>query len=242
MQAQSAGNALARSSERCRTLVACGGAVWIWPGIPLTVRRGAEIVPLPDATISFWVSRLHGPEVLDSPHPPHIAPISILSQIGGRKSLTCPKRGVRFLRALTLPPSLQRRPKRLTFPLALPLLWCVSNPACACRCTVPRGSAAPCRFCRGQRVRSESSAISTAKPVSKWASAISSSRWRCIGRRAGAPLPAPTIAALGVSLPLLSLRPRGGGPGGAAMTFLAAPKAYAPAEFAIFVDTLAWRE
>lgn len=114
MQAQSAGNALARSSERCRTLVACGGAVWIWPGIPLTVRRGAEIVPLPDATISFWVSRLHGPEVLDSPHPPHIAPISILSQIGGRKSLTCPKRGVRFLRALTLPPSLQRRPKRLT--------------------------------------------------------------------------------------------------------------------------------
>ncbi len=27
------------------------------------------------------------------------------------------------MRALTLPPSLQRRPKRLTFPLALPLLW-----------------------------------------------------------------------------------------------------------------------
>ena len=65
MQALFAGGALARSPDRSRTLVASDGAVWIWPGIPLTVRRGVDIVAVPDATIRFWVSRLHGPEVLE---------------------------------------------------------------------------------------------------------------------------------------------------------------------------------
>lgn len=65
MQAQSAGRTLARPPERARTLVASNGAVWIWPGIPLTMRRGAEIVPVAETTIRFWVSRLHGPEALD---------------------------------------------------------------------------------------------------------------------------------------------------------------------------------
>lgn len=65
MQARSVGGALARPLVRSRTLVASGDAVWIWPGIALTTRRGAEIVPVADATIRFWVSRLHGPEALD---------------------------------------------------------------------------------------------------------------------------------------------------------------------------------
>ncbi len=64
MRAQSAGGALVRPSEHSRTLVASHGAVWIWPGIPLTMRRGTEIVPAPEATIRFWISRLHGPEAL----------------------------------------------------------------------------------------------------------------------------------------------------------------------------------
>jgi hypothetical protein len=50
--------------DRIRTLVACNGVVWVWPGIPLTIRRGTEIVPLPVETIRFWVTRLHGPEAL----------------------------------------------------------------------------------------------------------------------------------------------------------------------------------
>jgi hypothetical protein len=50
--------------ERCRTLVAQDGAVWIWPGIHLTLQRGGEIVPVVGETIRFWVTRLHGPEAL----------------------------------------------------------------------------------------------------------------------------------------------------------------------------------
>ncbi|WP_297299252.1 hypothetical protein [uncultured Methylovirgula sp.] len=64
MQAQSAGRALARPPERPRTLVASNGAVWIWPGIPLTMRRGAEIVPVADGTIRFWIALLHGSDAL----------------------------------------------------------------------------------------------------------------------------------------------------------------------------------
>lgn len=51
--------------ERARTLVAKAGAVWIWPGIPLTARQGTAIVPISAEAIRFWVSRLHGPEALD---------------------------------------------------------------------------------------------------------------------------------------------------------------------------------
>lgn len=64
MQAQSAGNALARSPERRRTLVASNGAVWIWPGIPLTLRRGRTICPAAETTIRFWISRLQGADAL----------------------------------------------------------------------------------------------------------------------------------------------------------------------------------
>lgn len=51
--------------ERSRTLVARADAVWIWPGIPLTLRRGIEIVPVAAETIRFWITRLHGPDALD---------------------------------------------------------------------------------------------------------------------------------------------------------------------------------
>ena len=54
-----------RVPERSGTLVAKGGTVWVWPGVPLSLRRGAEIVPVADETIRFWITRLHGPDALD---------------------------------------------------------------------------------------------------------------------------------------------------------------------------------
>lgn len=54
-----------RVPERSRTLVATGDTVWIWPGIPLTLWRGTEILPVDAETIRFWITRLHGPEALD---------------------------------------------------------------------------------------------------------------------------------------------------------------------------------
>jgi hypothetical protein len=50
--------------ERSRTLVAQDGAIWIWPGILLTLKRGGEIVPVSDEIIRFWITRLHGPNAL----------------------------------------------------------------------------------------------------------------------------------------------------------------------------------
>ena len=65
MQALSAGRAFARPPEQSRTLVARNGAVWIWPGIPLTMGRGAEILPVADKTIRFWIALLHGADALN---------------------------------------------------------------------------------------------------------------------------------------------------------------------------------
>jgi hypothetical protein len=64
MQAQSAGSALARSPEGGRTLVASNGAVWIWPGIPLTIRQGHEVLPAAESTIRSWIALLHGVDAL----------------------------------------------------------------------------------------------------------------------------------------------------------------------------------
>ncbi|MHB8885821.1 MAG: hypothetical protein ACYC5H_12240 [Methylovirgula sp.] len=47
------------------TLVVTADAVWIWPGIPLTQRRGTEILPVAAESIRFWITRLHGPEAID---------------------------------------------------------------------------------------------------------------------------------------------------------------------------------
>ena len=39
-------------------------AIWIWPGILLSQRRGGEIVPVDGDVINFWITRLHGPDAL----------------------------------------------------------------------------------------------------------------------------------------------------------------------------------
>ena len=57
---------LARPPDRPPSLVARCGAVWMWPGIPLTKRRGDAIVPLPAETIRSWLVLLHGPEAVHS--------------------------------------------------------------------------------------------------------------------------------------------------------------------------------
>ncbi len=49
-----------------RTLLARAGGVWMWPGIALTERRGAACVPIVADITRFWISRLHGPEAIDS--------------------------------------------------------------------------------------------------------------------------------------------------------------------------------
>jgi hypothetical protein len=56
--------ALHGARERLRTLAVRRDAIWMWPGIPLTLRRGTEIVPIADEVINFWITRLHGPDAL----------------------------------------------------------------------------------------------------------------------------------------------------------------------------------
>jgi hypothetical protein len=50
-----------------RTLVAFEGCVWLWPGIPLTSKRGDRVLPVPADNIQFWISTLHGHEALTKP-------------------------------------------------------------------------------------------------------------------------------------------------------------------------------
>jgi hypothetical protein len=49
-----------------RTLLAGAGGVFTWPGIALTERQGAASVPVGADVARFWISRLHGPEAIDS--------------------------------------------------------------------------------------------------------------------------------------------------------------------------------
>jgi hypothetical protein len=47
--------------------VACAGAVWLWPGVPLTGEFDGAIRPLPRNWTDFWVSKLHGFEPQHKP-------------------------------------------------------------------------------------------------------------------------------------------------------------------------------
>jgi len=49
-----------------RTLLARAGSVWMWPGIPLTERRGAACDPVAADVARFWIAGLHGPDANDS--------------------------------------------------------------------------------------------------------------------------------------------------------------------------------
>ncbi len=45
---------------RSRTLVVKDGTVWMWPGVPLTVKLDGRVYPLPEGCVRFWITRLHG--------------------------------------------------------------------------------------------------------------------------------------------------------------------------------------
>ena len=49
-----------RTPRRPRTLVVHDNTIWLWPGVPLTLKLDGKVWPLPARTIHFWISRLHG--------------------------------------------------------------------------------------------------------------------------------------------------------------------------------------
>ncbi len=61
MHAFIAAKARAGAPPRARSILARAGAIWIWPGVPLTEKRGASSVPVAADVARFWISRLHGP-------------------------------------------------------------------------------------------------------------------------------------------------------------------------------------
>lgn len=69
MIADLTGRAVVRSPNQPRTLVCTAEGIWLWPGTPLTERRGAALVPIPAAQLYQQVATLHGPSV----HPTTLA-------------------------------------------------------------------------------------------------------------------------------------------------------------------------
>ncbi len=63
MTAALTGRADARGTMRPRTLACTADGIWLWPGTPLTERRGAALVPLPTPHLYQHVATLHGPAV-----------------------------------------------------------------------------------------------------------------------------------------------------------------------------------
>jgi len=54
-------------ADRPRTLAAYAHTVWLWPGVPLTEKRGRTVRPLPSGCVRFWIGRLHGFEAQHAP-------------------------------------------------------------------------------------------------------------------------------------------------------------------------------
>src|SRR5690348_976453 len=69
MTAALTGRAVARGPNQPRTLVCTADGIWLWPGTPLTERRGAALVPIPASQLYQQVATLHGPSV----HPAMLA-------------------------------------------------------------------------------------------------------------------------------------------------------------------------
>ena len=63
MTAALTGRADARGATRLRTLACTADGIWLWPGTPLTERRGFVLVPLPMPHLYQHVAALHGPAV-----------------------------------------------------------------------------------------------------------------------------------------------------------------------------------
>src|SRR5260370_40869226 len=57
------GRAEARGTRRPRTRGCPADGIWLWPGTPLTERRGVALVPIPTPQLYQHVATLHGPAV-----------------------------------------------------------------------------------------------------------------------------------------------------------------------------------
>ena len=66
-----------RVSTRPRLLLAKASAVWLWPGIPLTERRGTTVLPISPDAMRFWLSKFLRPEIVGRPVPMHIAQAAV---------------------------------------------------------------------------------------------------------------------------------------------------------------------
>lgn len=62
-----------RVLKRPRLLLAKASTVWLWPGIPLTHRRGTTVLPISPDSMRFWLSKFLGPEIVSRPVPVHVA-------------------------------------------------------------------------------------------------------------------------------------------------------------------------
>jgi len=62
-----------RASTQPRLLLAKASTVWLWPGIPLTERRGATVLSISPDAMRFWLSKFIGPEIVGRPVPVHVA-------------------------------------------------------------------------------------------------------------------------------------------------------------------------
>ena len=73
MQIISIMQAPCREPTRPRILLAKASAVWLWPGISLTERRGVTVQPISPDSMRFWLSKFLGPEIVGRPVPMHVA-------------------------------------------------------------------------------------------------------------------------------------------------------------------------
>ena len=67
MTAALTGRAIARGPSQPRTLVCTADGVWVWPGTPLTERRGAVLVPIPASQLYQHVATLYCRRPLSGP-------------------------------------------------------------------------------------------------------------------------------------------------------------------------------
>src|SRR5258708_1631995 len=98
MTAALTGRADARGTMRPRTLACTADGIWLWPGTPLTERRGVALVPIPTPQLYQHVATLHGPAV-------HAAALArVIERAGACLNMGWLEEAERVLAAAPLPP------------------------------------------------------------------------------------------------------------------------------------------
>src|SRR5260221_14303457 len=92
------GRADARGTMRPRTLACTADGIWLWPGTPLTERRGVALVPIPTPQLYQHVATLHGPAV-------HAAALArVIERAAAGLNMGSLEEAERVLAAAPLPP------------------------------------------------------------------------------------------------------------------------------------------